>query len=441
LSYDPSEDAYWDPDLLKLEITRIFEVCHGCRLCFKYCDSFPTLFDLIDDHYEGDVRRLTDADVGRVMDACFQCKLCEVQCPYTPRDGHEFQLDFPRLVHRYRAIRTRKHGTALRARVLGDPDGLAWMARLSLGMANLFSRVRIVRWLMEKVLGIHRDKALPDFAGTTFERWAERAGRVNEEPGGETVLFQTCFVQNNDPQIGRDTLEVLDRNQVECRCVKGLECCGMPAWEHGDLESVREHARANLDKLVPFVEAGARVVVLQPTCSMMLRNEYPELVAPEDRDRARKLADAVVDPGEFLWSIRKEDRFNTDFQSTPGGTIAYHAPCHLRAQRVGFRGRDLLRRVPGVTIQSVMECCGHNGTFAMTVEGFEPAARVGKNAFEQMKGHEAETWVSECALAGVQFRQHAGKGTEHPMSVLARAYRPHGFGEAKQIEDQKERDS
>jgi Fe-S oxidoreductase len=304
------------------------------------------------------------------------------------------------------------------------------MARASFGLANAMNRVKIHRWFMEKFLGVHRDKLLPDFASSTFETWAKDQGRLLDKPTGtapEAVLFQTCFVQNNEPQIGRDVLEVMDRNQVKTACVKGLQCCGMPAWEHGDLETMRKQASHNLDALMPFVESGSKVLVVNPTCAMMMRREYPELLPESERDRARKLAEVVQDPSEFLWSIRQEERFNTDFQSTPGGAVAYHAPCHLRAQAVGFRGRDLLRKIPDVKPKLVMECCGHDGTAAMKVEGFEYSQRVGKKAFDGMQEPGTEVWATDCPLAAIQFQQHAGVKPMHPMSILARAYRKDGF--------------
>jgi Fe-S oxidoreductase len=430
LTYDPSDEAYWRSDLLDGEVRRAFEICHGCRMCFKYCDSFPILFGLLDKKYDGDVRRLDGGDVERVMDACFQCKLCEVQCPYTPRDGHEFQLDFPKLVHRFRGVHQRGKARTLRQRVLNDPDGAARMARMSFGLANLANRLRPVRVLMEKVAGIHRDKQLPEFASESFDSWAQDAGYVKPEPGGEAVLFQTCFVQHNDPEIGKDVLAVLAANDVDVRVVRGLVCCGMPAWEQGDLESLRAQARKDLDLLLPYVDRGAKVLVVNPTCSMMMRREWPHLLEGEDRARAEKLAPAVMDVSEWLWTIRNEPRFNANFRSAPpGGKIAYHAPCHLRAQAVGFKGRDLLRKIPGVTVTgTVMECCGHDGTFAMTVEGFEPSKRIGQKAFDGMKAAEAETWCTDCPLAAIQFEQHAGRKPLHPMQVLARAYREGGFG-------------
>ena len=430
LCYDPSEDKYWDEAALGKEVERAFEICHGCRMCFKYCDSFPDLFKLIDDKHDGDVRKLSREETDGIMDSCFQCKLCEVQCPYTPRDEHEFQLDFPKIVHRYQAIRYKKRGPSLQDRALRDPDTTAKLARASLGMANVMNRVSLHRWFLEKVIGIHRDKQLPDFAGQTFESWAEREGKIKGDVGGEAVLFQTCYVEHNEPDIGKDTVEVMERNSVDIRCVKGLNCCGMPAWERGDLELLRKKAKANLDALEPHVDAGAKVLAINPTCSMMLRREYPELVEEADKARAQKIADAVQDPSEFLWSLRKEERFNTDFASSPETKVAYHAPCHLRTQGKGFKGRDLLRKLPGVKPATVMECCGHDGTYAMRVEGFEPSQRVGKKAFEGMQEAETEIWATDCPLAAIQFEQHAGVRPLHPMSLLAKAYRGESFTKA-----------
>ena len=407
-----------------MEVRRVFEACHGCRMCFKYCDSFVDLFKFVD-AADGDVGRLSDEQTEHVMDACFQCKLCEVQCPYTPRDGHEWQLDFPKLVHRYKAQRHRRFGPSLRDTVLGDPDLTGKLARASLGLMNVSNRNRVHRWFMEKLVGIHRDKQLPDFAGQSFDRWAAREGLIHEEPGGDAVLFQTCFVQHNTPEIGQDTVEVYRRNGVDVRCAKGLECCGMPAWEHGDLDTLRTKATRNLDILMPFVEQGAKVVVINPTCAMMLRREWPELLEGADRERATRLAEMVRDPGELLWERRAQ--LDTDFKSTPGDRVAYHAPCHLRAQAVGFRSRDLLRAIPGVKPRMAMECCGHDGTFAMTVEGFETSQRVGKKAFDQMEAADAPIWATDCPLAAIQFVQHAGHKALHPMTILARAYRGDGF--------------
>ena len=427
LSYDPSDNVYWDPQGLADEIDRTFEICQGCRMCFKYCDSFPLLFSFVDDHHDGDVRGITDDETARVFDACFQCKLCEVQCPYSARDNHDFLLDFPKLVHRYRAQGTRRQGVGRRERLLGDPDRTARLARASGGLADVLNRrSRVHRAFLERMVGIHPDKELPRFARRTFTSWATSEGLVGKPADGEVVLFPTCYVEHNDPEVGRDTVAVLARNGIGVTCEKGLACCGMPAWESGDLETLRTKAATNLDRLEPHVAAGKAVVAINPTCSMMLRQEYPQLVAPTDRRRAEALAAATVDPSEYLWSIRDEARFNTDFASTPG-KVSYHAPCHLRSQAVGFKGRDLLRKIPGVKPATTMECCGHDGTFAMRTEGFEVSVRIGRKAFDSMADADAEVWATDCPLAALQFAQHAQRRPMHPMSILARAYEPDGF--------------
>jgi len=201
----------------------------------------------------------------------------------------------------------------------------------------------------------------------------------------------------------------------------------MPAWEKGDLAIVQAAAARNLRILEPFVAAGAKVLAINPTCSMMLRREYPTLVAAADRAAAARVAAATMDPSEYLWSIREEPRFNTGFRSAPEGPVAYHAPCHLRAQAVGYRARDLLRRIPGVTPALVTECSGHDGTYAMTTEGFEPSRRIGGKAFAGMQAAGASVWATDCPLAALQFAQHAGVEPLHPMTILARAYREDGF--------------
>ncbi len=423
LTYDPSDSKYWDQEALDKEIERTFEICHGCRMCFKYCDSFPNLFNLLDNKYDGEVKKIKPEDTIQIMDACFQCKLCEVQCPYTIRDGHEFKMDFPKLVHRHKAIRSKDKPRTLRDKILGNPDKSAGMARASFGLANLMNRLSIPRWFMEKIIGIHRKKILPNFSFSTFEQWSAKLGLIRENQKAETVLFQTCYVQHNEPQIGKDTLEVLEKNKVDCACVKGLKCCGMPAWEQGDLETLRVNAKHNLDILIPFVEKGSKVLVINPTCSMMMRREYTELLDGEDRERAKKLSEAVNDPSEYLWNIRNEDRFNTDVNSIPNEKISYHAPCHLRAQGIGFKGRDLIKKITGSNVKTVMECCGHDGTYAMKVEGFDASKRIGQKSFDGMKSEESEVWSTDCPLAALQFKQHAGVKPKHPMSILAEAYR------------------
>ena len=423
LSYRPTEPVYWDSAGLDKELERVYDICHGCRLCFNLCPSFPALFGAVDRH-GGDVRGLTREESWKVVDLCYGCKLCEVKCPYTPRDGHEFQLDFPRLMTRARAVRARAHGLGLREKLLGNPDLLGKMGSAAPALANWGCRRRLQRIMMEKLLGIHRDKLLPDFAGETFDAWLEKnpLPPPPDKPAAKVALFPTCFVNYYNPGPGKAAVAVLAKNRCEIRCPK-QNCCGMPALDGGDVEFARKQARSNVESMLPLVRQGCKVAAINPTCSLMMRMEYPALL---EGDEVREFSAAVVDPHEILWQLKQEGTLSRDFRTTPG-KIAYHVPCHLKAQAIGFRSRDLMRIIPGASIATVDACTAHDGTWAMKTEYFELSMKTGEKAFSGMRDADARVMATDCPLAAVQIQQATGTRPIHPLEVLARAYDEAGF--------------
>jgi glycerol-3-phosphate dehydrogenase subunit C len=420
LTYDPNVPVYWDAGALQQELDRVFDICNGCRLCFNLCPAFPELFQAVERH-EGDVRKFTPAETGRVIDTCYQCKICYVKCPYTPDDGHQFQLDFPRLLLRANAVRRKASGFDLRSRVLSRPEMLGKMAALTPGIANWANRQPLLRVLMEHTLGIHREKLLPDFYGQTFMDWV----RKQPAPSGDAsraVLFVTCSMNYNNPQFGKDVLEVFAKNGIALVAVK-QNCCGMPAVEAGNMELARRMARSNVEALLPYVREGKKILIADPTCSYMLRKEYAELLGTPE---AKEIGQAAMDVCEYLFQLKQEGKFNRDFRSAPR-SVAYHLPCHLKAQNIGFRSRDMLRLIPGTTVKMVEQCCGHDGTWAMKKEFFPLSKLAGKKAFEEMAAAQADVLATDCPLAAVQFDQALGRRPIHPIQVLSRAYREDGF--------------
>ena len=425
LTYDPNDSKYWDREGLRGEIERAFDICNGCRLCFNLCPSFPELFKAVE-RCDNNAREVTEAEVDRVIDTCFQCKICYVKCPYTPDDKHDFQLDFPRLMIRANAVRRKQRGIGLRDRLLSRPAVMGRLAGMSLGMANWANRQPLLRIGLEATLGIHREKLLPEFHGETFEDWFRKQPLPPGDPN-RAVLFYTCSVNFNEPQVGKDTVEVFAKNGISLSCPK-QNCCGMPAIEHGDLEFAKRMAEQNVASLVPHVREGRKVVAIDPTCSYTLRKEYPQLVGTPE---AREVAEATRDICEFLFELKQEGRFCRDFKSSPG-KVAYHLPCHLKAQNIGYRSRDLMRLIPGTTVKLVEQCSGHDGTWAMKKEFFPLSMLTGKKAFDAMEAAAADVMASDCPLASIQFDQALGTRPIHPIQVLARAYRADGFPNAVQ---------
>ena len=430
MTYDPNHPVYWDPQALQQELRRVFEICNGCRLCFNLCPSFPELFKAFDGFKDGQME-VTPEVTDRVLDGCFQCKICYVKCPYTPDDKHEFQLDFPRLLMRAHAIRQKRRGINMRDRLLSRPEMLGKMAKLTPGLANWANRQPLLRAGMQLGLGIHKDKLLPEFHGQAFEDWYRKQPAPAGDPS-RAVLFSTCFVNYNHPDLGKDLMEVFSRNGIALGLPR-QNCCGMPAMEAGDIELAKRLARQNVETLLPYVREGKKVVAVNPTCSYMMRKEYGELVGTPE---AREVAAAAMDPCEFLFQLKQEGKFNRDFRSTPE-LLAYHVPCHLRAQNIGFRSRDLMRLIPGTTVKMVEQCCGHDGTWAMRKEFFPLSLLAGKKAFDQMQAVGARVMATDCPLAAIHFQQAIGQRPIHPIQVLARAYRAEGFPKPIQTPEEK----
>jgi Fe-S oxidoreductase len=296
---------------------------------------------------------------------------------------------------------------------------------------------------MEVLLGVHRNKLMPSFARTAFMRWFRKYRRTNPAHSSQdkVVLFRTCFVNYNNPDVGRAAVQVLEKSRVQVECPEE-HCCGMPGINSGDLKFALKKMMKNVKLLLPYVERGYLILAINPTCSLTLKKEYINFLPPGQwREDARKVSAAVRDLNEYLFELKKDERFNRDFKSSPG-PVSYHAPCHLRAQNIGFRSRDLMKLIPGAELSFTAECCGHNGTWAMKKENFEASLKTGQKAFDSLSGSRgAETRVAtDCPLAAIQIEQGAGLSERpvHPVQVLARAYLAPGEGGYAQPADRHE---
>jgi len=424
-AYDPIDPRYYDEKDLRAEVERVFSLCADCRLCVKFCGSFPKMFDAIDGYCtegkyaEVDTKKLKSADVDRVVDLCFQCKLCYIKCPYTPGD-HEWQIDFPRLMARGKAQEVRKNGAPLVDKLLGNPDLVGKLGTATAPLANWGNENALNRRLMHDAIGIHKDKKLPPFAPKTFAaEFKSRYKKPAGEPAAKIAFFSTCYVNYNQPEIGAATLEVMAHNDVDVSFAYE-RCCGMPLWHNGDMDGAIAAAQKNVASLSAQVNEGRKIVATNPTCSQMIRIEYPRLLGTEE---AKKIAARTMDPMEFLAGLAAQGKLKKDFK-TGAGNVSYHMPCHLRAQNVGYKTRDVLALLPDTTVKVVEECSGHDGTWAMKKENFEQSLKWGKRAFSAMAADDPAVTCSDCPLAAIQIEQGNGRRRPlNPMQILAKSYR------------------
>ena len=428
-AYDPTDGRYYDHKDLRSEVERIFSLCADCRMCIKYCGSFPTMFNAIDDYgtegkyAEVDTKKLKTEDVSKVVELCFQCKLCYIKCPYTPGD-HEWAIDFPRLIARAKAQEVKKKGVSLVDKLLGNPDLVGKLGTATAPLANWGNENALNRQLMHSVVGIHKDKKLPPFASKTFAAQFDGHRKAPRgEPAAKIAFFSTCYVNYNQPEIGTDTLEVMAHNNIDVAFAYE-RCCGMPLWHNGDMDSAIAAARRNVDSLTQHVKHGRKVIATNPTCSQMIRVEYPRLLGT---DEAKKLAAQTMDPMEFLAGLAAQGKLKKDFK-TGAGNLSYHMPCHLRAQNIGYKTRDVLSLLPDTNVKVVEECSGHDGTWAMKKENFEQSMKWGSRAFQAMADDNPKVTCSDCPLAALQIEQGNGRRPLNPMQILARSYRGEAIG-------------
>jgi len=405
--------AYDDPEKLERELRRTGEVCHQCRRCLPLCPSFPRLFELID-ATDREIEGVSMAGFDEVNELCFHCKLCYNHCPYTP--PHEWDIDFPALMRRHQQIRAARDGVSLARRATTRTDLIGKIGSLAPALMNAANRNRLSRVMMEKTLGIHRDWIQPTFHRETVARWfAKKPGR-SEGENGHAVLFTTCSVNFNDPDTGRAAVEILERSGVRVDlCYE--RCCGMPFTDTGDLDAARRNAEKNVADLLPYVEAGATVIAPGPSCSLMLKTEYPRLL--ENGDAAR-VAKSTRDLMEYIYDLARAKKLNRDFKSSLG-KVAYHAPCHLRAQNIGFRSRDLLALAADEVVL-VDACSGVDGTWGMQERFYDESMKVASGMLERLDAAKSD-WIStDCPLAALRIQKGLGVKALHPVVLLNNAY-------------------
>ncbi|MCP4936941.1 MAG: Fe-S oxidoreductase [bacterium] len=426
---DWKNDSFYDEGDLNHELERVFDLCHGCRRCVSLCASFPTLFDLVDESDTFEVDGVDKKDYWKVIDHCYLCDLCFMtKCPYTP--PHEWNIDFPHLMLRAKAVKHKKQGANFRDRLLTNTDmmGIALARPVIASIVNGVNKVPALRKVLDKSMNISDKAWLPEYATKTMRQRLAAEGKlesdtpeVTEKTTGKVALYTTCYGNYSEPHLGEDLFAVFKHNNIEMRLAEKEKCCGMPKLELGDLDAVEKAKEANIPNLVKLVKQGYDLIAPVPSCALMFRQELP-LMFPDDQD-VQKVAAAFFDPFEYLMLRHKEGKLNVDFEN-PLGKISYHAACHQRVQNIGQKTRELLALVPDTDVQIIERCSGHDGTYAVKSEFRESAEKIVRPVVRKVTQADPDHYGSDCPMAGhhIENSLETGQKTEHPISLLRAAY-------------------
>jgi Fe-S oxidoreductase len=426
---DWKSEAFYDQAKLDAELHRVFDICHGCRRCVNLCTAFPTLFDLVDGSKTMEVDGVAKADYWKVVDQCYLCDTCFMtKCPYVP--PHPWNVDFPHLMLRAKAVKFRNGKVKLRDRLLSSTDAIGKLAAIPVvaQAVNLANRNQLARSIMQGVLEVHRDRQLPPYASQKFRSGARPDDSFpvqdSKNTPGKVAIFSTCYINYNEPGIGHDLLAILAHNAIPHVIVEKEACCGMPKLELGDLEAVAKLKEINIPPLAKLARAGYAILTPVPSCTLMFKQELP-LMFPEDAE-VKAVQEAMFDPFEYLVLRRKDGLLKTDFKANLG-KVAYHIPCHSRVQNVGQKTRELLEAIPGAEVTTIERCAGHDGTWGVKKEYYDNSMKIGRPVMRAMAQAQPDWISSDCPIAGRHLRQGIGADapqaqTAHPLALLRKAY-------------------
>ena len=427
---DFNHSDFLDQKKLDKEMRRVFDICHGCRRCFNLCDSFPKLFDMIDESKNENVESLKSEQFAPVVDACTLCDMCFMtKCPYVP--PHEFNLDFPHLMLRYRTLQKKQNKLPKIPAQLAQIDRNAKIGVMFSGFINWLSNIKnkFIRKILESTIGIDKRVNLPIYNSETFTNYFKNNNKsINIEglkKDRKVVIYSTCFVNFNKKDTGVAALKVLKKNGVEVQeAYPG--CCGMPFLEQADLPKVVEQAKKVSKDLLDWIDKGYQVITLTASCGLMLKFEWP-LLLPENQD-IKKLSKNTKDIDEYIVEISAKEGLAEGLQEIDGGVTVHHA-CHSRAQNMGNKARDMLKLIPNIKIDVVERCAGHGGTFGVMKGTHNLALKVGRPTARQVKNKNNKYMASDCPLAGKHLKQLeqdvkiSHNEALHPIELLAKAYK------------------
>ena len=412
------DEDFYNEQSLNEELERVFDICHGCRRCVSLCKSFPTLFDLVDESETFEVDSVDKADYKKVVDQCYLCDLCYMtKCPYVP--PHEWNVDFPHLMLRAKAIQFKKGETKYSHKVLTSPKKVGSVASQPVisSIVNWSNSNKAIRKITENIIGVHVDAVVPKYHSKTLTKLFVEDKNLSKF---KVAIFGTCYGEHNDPKSVIDLVDVLRHNNVEVKLIKNTQCCGMPKMELGDLETVVKYANENITPLKKLVDDGYKLIAPIPSCVLMFKKELPMIIS--DNEDIKLISKAFFDPFEYLSFLNASGQLDTNFSAIEK-EVLYQMACHQRVQNIGSHTKKILGLIPDLEVNIAERCSGHDGTYGVRKETHTYAVKIGEPVAKKITDN-TDLVVSDCVMAGNHIAHIATQNIEaiHPITLVKMAY-------------------
>ena len=389
-----------------------FEECTKCTVCTVYC---PVLE--VNPLYPGPKQAGPDGERLRLKDPaffdaalkyCLNCKRCEVACPSGVKVADLIQS--ARLRYDHSPIK-------LRDRILASTDFMGKMVRPVAPIANLVTGMGITKTAMDAFLAVDRHRTFPKYSGSSFEFWLKRQRKEQAAFPQQVAYFHGCYVNYNYPQLGKDLVKVLNALGVGVQLLEKEKCCGIALITNKMTKEATAHANHNVAVLGKAVEKGLKVITTSSTCTLTLRDEYPELLGVDNS----AVRDSILLATRFIYEKLEQGAtlpFRKDFHKK----VAYHTPCHMEKLGWGVFSEKLLRMIPGVEFTLLdSACCGIAGTYGFKKENYKTSQAIGEPLFENIRTVNPDVVACDCETCKWQIEMSTGYPVQNPISILADA--------------------
>ena len=359
---------------------------------------------------------LTDKRLYDVLDLCLECKGCAAECPSN--------VDMAKLKYEFLNQYHKANGIPLRNQFFGNIATLSKFGAFFAPFSNWANRLPAARRMLESQVGIDSRRELPPFASQTFVQWFRARGGSPDSANrlGQVVVFPDTFTNYNHPELGRAAVKVMEALGYQVVLPK-VRCCGRPMLSKGMLDKAKENARYNVGSVYEYVESGAKLVGLEPSCILSFADEYADLV-PDDADMAAKIAENTMLVEQFVaYALEQGAELDLDGSSLPD-KILFQGHCHQKARVGTGQALSVLRSIEGCeTVEINSGCCGMAGSFGYETEHYDISMQIGEmSLFPTIREQEGDFIV---VAEGVSCRQQIAQGTDkrarHLVEVLADA--------------------
>ena len=388
-----------------------YDQCLKCNACVVTCPVSNATLDFGGPKHLGpELKRLMEnqelIDDPRI-ELCTLCGSCDLSCPEN--------VQVSTLTAQAKAIHAEMSGTKFRDKMLSQAELMGKMASSFAPIMNATMKIKPVRNLMQKVMGIHAERQFPEYRFKNFNRTYKKKTAHTER---KVAYFVGCYATYNAPQVADAFVNVMAHNGIEV-AKPDQHCCGIPMLANGQMDQAMKNAKFNVDSLLEYTRQGYDVVLTCTSCTTALKKDYPEMLKVEG---AEELAEHVYDADEYLRMLNEQGEMNTNL-APMNVKAGYYSPCHMKAQGIGNPAMDVLELIPGYEIQDLAAgCCGQCGTFGFKEEKFELSLKIGSPMKQAVEELNADYTVTECGMCKNQLDQLTDKVVRHPMEILAEAY-------------------